>query len=217
MKKIIALTGISLLSLFAAPAYSQTIEEALQQANNAFDSAKTYTQRMMAVNQFKLIASKWQDNWVANFYAAFSLGVASFQEPHKDNKDPMLDEADKYYAKIANMDSTNDEVNVLGALLAQARLSVNPMSRHGKYGEIVNKYLAKAASINPNNPRIYYLKGNTFFYTPALFGGGVNKAQPLYQKADSLFAFDSKDIMKPHWGKAVDESQLKLCKEKTGK
>jgi len=217
MKKIIVLTGISLLSLFAAPVYSQTIEEALQQANTAFDSAKTYPQKMMAVNQFKLIASKWQDNWAANFYAAFSIAVTSFQEPKKDNKDPMLDEADKYYSKISNMDSTNDEVNVLGALLAQARLSVNPMSRHVKYGEIVNKYLDKASSINPNNPRIYYLKANTFFYTPKLFGGGVDKAQPLYEKAESLFANDSQDIMKPHWGKAVNESQLKLCKEKTEK
>jgi hypothetical protein len=216
-KKIILLSAIAFISLKPITVSAQKIEDVLQQTYTAFDTTWVYSQKLQATNKFKLIATKWPDNWAANFYAAWSLSVLSFTEPDNDKKDPMLDEAEKYYAKIAYMDSTNDEVNVLGALIAQARLSVNPMMRHAKYGEIAGKYYDKALSLNPNNPRVFYLKGNSLFYTPAAFGGGVDKAQVLYEKAETLFANDSKDIMKPHWGKLANEYMLKQCKDKAGK
>lgn len=217
MKKIILLSVIALIALKPAKVSAQKIEDVLQQTYTAFDTTMVYAQKLQATNKFKLIAAKWPDNWAANFYAAYSLSVLSFLEPNTDKKDPMLDEADKYYAKISSMDSTDAEVNVLGALLAQARLSVNPMMRHTRYGEIAGKFYDKALSINPNNPRVFYLKANSLFYTPAAFGGGIDKAQPLYEKAETLFANDSQDIMKPHWGKLANEYMLKQCKDKAGK
>lgn len=186
----------------------------LMQAYANFDSAKAYPQWLMATNQFKLIAKQSPSYWLANYYAAWSLAILSFNEPNKAKKDPMLDEADAFYAKIELMDSTNDEIALLGSLLAQARLSVDPMSRHTKYGKISDDYMAIVTKLNPNNPRMYYLQGNTKFYTPKLFGGGIDKAQPLYEKAEALFANDSPDIRKPHWGKKPNEQMLAKCKDK---
>jgi len=98
---------------------------------------------------------------------------------------------------------------------------VAPTSRHGKYGAIANAYFATAKKLNPNNPRLYYLQGNSLFYTPKLFGGGPEKALPLYQKAEQLFADDTgnmlKDIHTPYWGKEVNEYMMKQCHEKMGK
>ncbi len=214
MKKTILILTIALGLLVNKSTSAQSVDTMLIQTYNAFDSAKAYPQWLMASNQFKLIAKQSPTYWLANYYAAWSIAILSFNEPTKAKKDPMLDEADAFFAKIEPMDSTNDEVALLGALLAQARLSVDPMSRHGKYGEISDKYLAQVTKLNPNNPRMYYLEGNTKFYTPKLFGGGVDKAQPLYEKAEALFANDSQDIHKPHWGKAVNEKMLAQCKEK---
>lgn len=217
MKNILLALSIALVTMLPGKVSSQKPEDVLQQTYTDFDTTNVYSKKLLACNKFKLIAAKWKDNWAGNFYAAWSLAVISFLEKDNDKKDPILDEADKYYAKIAYMDSASDEVNVLGALLAQARLSVNPMMRHVKYGDIANKYYAKALSINPDNPRVFYLKGNSLFYTPAMFGGGADKAEPLYEKAKKLFAKDSKDIMKPHWGKLQNEMMLKQCKEKATK
>jgi hypothetical protein len=214
MKKTILILSIALGLLVNKSANAQSVDTMLIQTYTAFDTAKAYPQWLMASNQFKLIAKQSPTYWLANYYAAWSIAVLSFNEPTKAKKDPMLDEADAFFAKIEPMDSTNDEVALLGALLAQARLSVDPMSRHGKYGEISDKYLAQVTKLNPNNPRMYYLQGNTKFYTPKLFGGGTDKAQPLYEKAEALFANDSQDIHKPHWGKAVNEKMLAQCKEK---
>jgi hypothetical protein len=217
MKKIFLLFAITFSFLFPTKGKSQSVDTSLIETYAAFDSAKTYPQFLMASNQFKLIAKQNPNYWLANYYAAWSIAVLSFQEPNKDNKDPMLDEADAFFKKIESMDSTNDEVAVLGGLLAQARLSVAPASRHNKYGAIANTYYDMVKKINPNNPRMYYLQGNSFFYTPKLFGGGPEKALPLYEKAESLFPNDSKDIHKPHWGKTVNESMMKQCKDKMGK
>ncbi len=217
MKKLFFISAIACNFLFSLNGKSQSVDTMLMQTFAAFDSAKTYPQYLFASNQFKLIAKQNPDNWLANYYAAWSISVLSYQEPKKDNKDPMLDEADAFFKKIESMDSTNDEVAVLGGALAQARLSVAPASRHGKYGAIANAYFATAKKLNPNNPRLYFLQGNSFFYTPKLFGGGPDKALPLYEKAEALFANDSKDIRKPHWGKKVTEDMMKQCHDKMGK
>lgn len=217
MKKLFFISAIACNFLFSLTGKSQSVDTMLMQTFAAFDSAKTYPQYLFASNQFKLIAKQNPDNWLANYYAAWSISVLSYQEPKKDNKDPMLDEADAFFKKIESMDSTNDEVAVLGGALAQARLSVAPASRHGKYGAIANAYFATAKKLNPNNPRLYFLQGNSFFYTPKLFGGGPDKALPLYEKAEALFANDSKDIRKPHWGKKVTEDMMKQCHDKMGK
>lgn len=216
MKKTLLILAIGLALLIANQAKSQSVDALLTQTDSAFDSAKTYPQLLLASNQFKLIAKQNPQNWLANYYAAWSIAVTSFQAP-ADNKDPMLDEADAFFQKIQSMDSTNDEVAVLGGLLAQARLSVAPMTRHGKYGAIAKAYFATAKKLNPNNPRIYYLEANSIFYTPKMFGGGAEKALPLYEKAESLFPNDSKNIEKPYWGKVMNEKMLKECKSKTGK
>lgn len=219
--KTLLLIPCTLLLLFSTTGKAQSVDTSLTQTYSAFEAAKTYPQYLLASNQFKLIAKQDPQYWVANYYAAWSIAVISYQETNKDNRDLMLDEADAFFKKIEPMDSTNDEVAVLGGLLAQARLSVAPASRHGKYGAIANAYFATAKKLNPNNPRIYYLEGNSLFYTPKLFGGGAEKALPLYEKAQQLFADDPnamvKDIRTPYWGKEVNEDMIKKCHEKIGK
>jgi hypothetical protein len=200
---------------------SQSVDVSLTEAYSAFDAATTYPQYLSATNRFKLIAKQNPQYWLANYYAALSLAIVSFQEPDNDNKDPMLDEADAFFMKIKSLDSTNDEVAVLGGLLAQARLSVAPESRHGKYGSMANIYFATAKKLNPDNPRIYYLQGNFLFYIPKVMGGGAEKALPLFQKAGELFADDPscmlRDIDTPYWGKEINDYMIQQCKEKIGK
>ncbi|MGP8217672.1 MAG: hypothetical protein ACLQQ4_19035 [Bacteroidia bacterium] len=217
MKKTLFILAIALGLLTGKSGQAQSVDTMLIQTYTAFDTAKTYPQLLMASNQFKLIAKQSPTYWLANYYAAWSIAILSFQEPDKDKKDPMLDEADAFFKKIEPMDSSNDEVALLGSLLASARLSVDPAKRHGQYGKISEKYQAMVTRLNPNNPRLYYMQGNSKFYTPKMWGGGVEKAQPLYEKAETLFANDSQDIHKPHWGKAINEKMLAQCKEKEKK
>jgi hypothetical protein len=66
---------------------------------------------------------------------------------------------------------------------------------------------------NADNPRIYFLKATSTFFTPKMFGGGAKKALPYFEKADSLFAKESKDdIAKPFWGKEANDEFMKQAK-----
>lgn len=70
-----------------------------------------------------------------------------------------------------------------------ARLASSPAMRLKKYGDLFNELVEKARLLQPNNPRIYYLKGNSVYYTPKMVGGG---AKTFYEKIEMLFSNESK-------------------------
>ena len=107
-----------------------------------------------------------------------------------------------------------DEGYVLEAMLANARLAVNPMSRYKKYGDLFKENIDKAKSIQPNNPRIYLLQGNSLYYTPKMFGGGAKNAFPYFEKAGELYKNEKgDDIFKPYWGKKQNADMFGKCTE----
>jgi len=217
MNKFFLILALAFGFLVSSFGQSRSVDTLLTKTYSAFESAKTYPQYVSASNKFKLIANQNPQNWLANYYAVWSIAIISFQEPNTDNKDKMLNEADAFFKKIEPLDSTNDEVAVLGGLLAQARLSVAPAARHTEYGAIANAYFTKAKKLNPDNPRVYFLQGNIVFYTPKFMGGGAEKALPIYQKAQELFSENASDMLRdiesPFWGKEVNEYMLKECRK----
>lgn len=207
--------------------YCSIIFPALTLSAQDFDSilASTLVQferdttiEMMAatVNRFEMIAGKWNDQWLAHYYAAYSESVYSYIEQEEHKRDAWLDKADLHLQQAEQLyGQDSDELYVLRALLASARLSVNPGSRWKKYGEVFDQNITKAKSINPANPRIYYLQGNSLYYTPKMFGGGPKNAMPFYEIADSLYQqvnLDSLDIS-PSWGEIQNTEMLGNCRE----
>jgi len=216
--------------LFAIPAISQEItvdtikspssgmqqfKEDLKAGVDDFDSAKDMNVWVSASNHLGLIANKYSDQWAANYYACYSLTVLSFIEKDAKKKDAYLDDAEVFLNKaISDYKSEYDELYVLNAMLANARIAVQPMARYKKYGDIFKEKLEKAKSLQPDNPRIYYLNGNSVYYTPKMFGGGAKNALPLYEKAEALYKNESKnDILKPYWGEKQNEQMVSKCKD----
>ena len=94
-----------------------------------------------------------------------------------------------------------------------ARLAAQPAIRYMTFGKFFNENIEKAKSLQPNNPRIYFLKGNSVYYTPKMFGGGAKNALPQFEKAETLYKNESKDdIYKPYWGEKQNEQMLKRCR-----
>ncbi|MDP2334882.1 MAG: hypothetical protein Q8N05_00230 [Bacteroidota bacterium] len=68
--------------------------------------------------------------------------------------------------------------------------------------------------MNPDNPRVYYLRATMTFHTPEAYGGGAAKALPLFQKADEKFKiFKPKTAISPNWGNEMNEAELKKVHE----
>lgn len=191
------------------------LKTVLQDTYSDFDSAKSVMEMQTASNRFGLIAKKWSNEWAAQYYASYTLIILSFIEKDESKRDAYLDEADNLYDKASELiKRENDEIYILGALIANARLAVKPASRFQKYGAIFNRNLEKAKALQPDNPRIWYLQGTSLYYTPKAFGGGAKNAIVLFEKADSLYQNERQDnILKPYWGKKQNSELLKKCHE----
>jgi hypothetical protein len=214
MKNLIVKSIVLLFSFTGIVANAQTMEEGLTKAYVQFDSAKTTTEMMAASAAFDLVASTYPDSLMPNYYAAYCKAVASYAYPEEDmkSKDMILDQADMYFEKVKMLNSENDETYVLGALLANARLAVDGGNRWQQYGPIFDKNLESAKALNPNNPRIYYLKGIALFFTPKMFGGGAKKALVYFEKAKPFFdAQTETSVLKVHWGKTENEEYRQKC------
>jgi len=215
MKSVFKVLGLLLISVAPVCMKAQTMEESLTKTYLLMDSAKTVSDMMNISAQFKMTAEKWSNQWIADYYAAYASTITSFMETDSKKKDLLLDEADKYLVNVKLLDSTNAETYILAALIINARIAVDGQSRGRTYGKIFSQYLEKAKSINPDNPRIYYLKGISLFYTPKMFGGGKAKAKPYLEKAKEFYAKKTNtSILKPFWGQKQNQDYLKQCDEK---
>lgn len=202
---------IIMFSIIVLRVQAQTIENALKGPVQQLYRAKTMYSMMQASSNLDNLTRRWPNEFMANYYSAYSKVVISYAVKDPKRRDMFLDQADKYYQRAKQINPETDEVYVLGASIANARMAVNK-SRWMLYSGAFNKDLAKAKALNPNNPRIYYLKGVSVFYTPKMFGGGAEKAKLYFEKAKTLFETqDTSSVMKPTWGARQNESFLKRC------
>lgn len=193
---------------------AQTLEEQLNQVYTVADTAKSSELQTQLSSQFDLIAMMNPESYIANYYAAFSKAMLSYSGKDQKSRDEMLDIADQFYEKAKTIEPTNQETYVLGALLANARLSVDGGSRWKEQGEIFEKNLSAARAINPNNPRITHLKGVAVYFTPKMFGGGKKNAIEYLLKAEELFKTETEtSVLKPHWGARRNAYYIGMCKE----
>lgn len=209
-KVILALTLIVGTFTTNAQSFSGKLDSAIVQ----FDTSQTISAKMQVSAKLDLLAAQFNTEWSVNYYAAYAKAMISYIEPDTKKRDLLLDEADRYFAKIKMVSCDSSEKYVLAALLANARLSVDGQNRWKEYGAIFDQNLQKAKAINPENPRIYYLKGVSLFYTPKMFGGGKKKAKEYFDKATPLFQNQVKSALNPYWGQKENEDYINKCNAK---
>lgn len=203
------------IALSAIGAQAQDFKTVLEKTFTAFDTTWDQAAKVEQANKLALIAKKWDGEFAAHYYAAYSKAVLTFQEKDPAKKDALLDEADKEREDAVSIQKKEtDETHVLAAMIANARMGVDPMNRWQKYGKIFSENLESAKELNPDNPRMYYLQGTSKFFTPKAYGGGKKAALPYFEKADALFVKETAtDITTPHWGKKSNDYFIGLCKK----
>ncbi len=211
MKKFLLLTA-TVVSVLSAQA--QDFKATLQKTFNTFDTTQELQPKIDLSNRLGLIAKKWDSEWAGHYYNSLAKAIMSYMEKDAAKKDAYIDEADmEREAAVKALGKETDDTYVLAAQIANARLAVDPRNRYQKYGALFAEDLEKAKAINTDNPRIYFLSGISKFYTPKMFGGGKKAALPYLEKADGLFAKESKDdITKPYWGYRLNGYLLAQCK-----
>jgi hypothetical protein len=210
MRQIILLSIIMCCAIFNSLAanYEVTMKQNIEKMN----LIRTATELGDLANQFERIGQKETDKWLPGYYAAYSyISILFFNNDlSKEQRQGYLDQAQKQIDKILTITEKESEIYALQGLLYQMRIS-DPSEGY-KYSILSNEALAKAKTMNAENPRVYYLQGLNLFHTPTEYGGGPVVAKPLLEKAAQLFtAADVSNPIMPDWGAYHNNIVLQQC------
>ncbi|GAA3964432.1 hypothetical protein [Hymenobacter antarcticus] len=148
--------------------------------------------------------------WEPRYYQARAYLKLGFAGKDGDQQDKLFDQAQAALSaakKLAGADQA--ELLILEAYVYQGRIMVSPMTRGMVYTGRVQEALNQAKALAPTNPRVYLLLANDLYFRPAFFGGGADKAKPLYEQAKALFAtFRPATALSPNWGEKNADAML---------
>ncbi len=192
--------------------YAAGFKKALVQ----LDSSWTSPARMReTANQFERLANYKKTDWLPRYYHALCLIQFSWSAEPKD-REAALKAAEASIRTGMTLSPDSCELTALEGYLYQAMILINPMANGPVYGPKSNITLQRAALLDPANPRPPYLLGQNLFFTPEMYGGGMEKARPHLEKAKALFAtYKPASELHPNWGQVICDMILegKIKKE----
>jgi len=198
-----------ILGVLVSSAQSDKYMEAMKKNLNLFDSAKTSADYQSLANTFERIGDAEKTQWLPYYYAGLALVTEGWNDPNLD-KDANSTRVNTLCDKAAALDN-NSEIYALRNMAATQQMMVDPQTRWQTYGMQASKDIEEGLKLNPDNPRLYYLRGESIFNTPPAFGGGKDKAKPVFEKALALFKMDKPKPLYPNWGMQRTEEQLAKC------
>ena len=204
-----------LFSMSLAGFSNETYQKAMSQSIEKLFQATTISEYVEIANQFERIAQIEKAEWLPLYYASYGYIMISFQETDNEKKDAYLDQAQKFLDQALAIDPKESELHMLQGFLYPSRINIDPMTRGMMYMEKMNTALDKALELNPDNPRVYFLRATMTFHMPEAYGGGAAKALPFYKTADEKFRiYMPKTSLSPNWGKEINEIELKSALER---
>jgi tetratricopeptide (TPR) repeat protein len=120
----------------------------------------------------------------------------------RDEKDyrPLLEQADSLLEQSASKLALPETYALRSSVLGQL-IGANPL-RGITLGPRSGSAMDRAIELGPRNPRAWMLRGVNAMFTPAMFGGGLEKAEEYLRKAIALFDDDRPVAPLPAWGHA---------------
>lgn len=202
----VAITMFVAGQLAAQSKYESGMQKGLEQ----LQASKTVEDMTSTSAFFERIADAEKDKWLPYYYAAYANYITGWMNPKAD-KDKVAEKSKDLIAKAEAIEK-NAEIYCLRQMVAIQQMTVDAMMRWQTYGAEAKQALENAKQADPNNPRIYYLDGQSLFRTPEAFGGGKAIAKKSAEKSVELFkTFKPASPLHPNWGKAEAEKLLADC------
>jgi tetratricopeptide (TPR) repeat protein len=208
MKYLLVVVGMFFAGMVAA---QSKYESAMGRGLEQLKAAKTAEDMSTASAFFERVADAEKDKWLPYYYAAYANHMTGWMNLKAD-KDKVSEKTKDLIGKAEAIEQNNSELYCLRQMAAIQQMTVDPMTRYQSYGAEARAALDKAIKADPNNPRIYYLNGQTLMNTPEAFGGGKAVAKKLFEKSVGLYkTFQPASPFHPNWGKEEAEQLLAAC------
>jgi hypothetical protein len=140
-------------------------------------------------------------------YAGYRQAVQFFMANNPAGAGPVVQQAmtdlDKSGAKLPWPETFALLASVTGFAIA-----LDP-NRGMELGQQIGLLQARAMQLGPKNPRVWLVAGIGAHNTPPEYGGGVDKAREMINKAIELFPSDAPGPLAPAWGREEAAAYLK--------
>ncbi|HEX4372936.1 MAG TPA: hypothetical protein VHZ50_06500 [Puia sp.] len=207
MKKLFLIS--LLFTALCANAQSDKYVAAMKKNIELMDSAKTTSDFQNVSNAFERIGDAEKTQWLPYYYAGLALTIPAWTDQKLD-KDANAEKIKALCDKADALDK-NAEICTIRNMAATQQMLIDPQTRWQTSGMEASAALQQGIKLDPNNPRLYYLQGMSLFNTPEQFGGGKEKAKPLFAKSVELFKKAEHKPLYPSWGQDQAEQMLAKC------
>jgi hypothetical protein len=212
MKKIFLAV---MLLVITATSFSQSdrYKQAMATNLSKFDSSGSADQMLSLSNAFERIGDAEKTQWLPYYYASLAYTLHAFMKNTPSSNDNYANKAEELINKAEALEKNNSEIACVKSMIASLRMLVDPQSRWQTFGPAIQQEIEKAKSLDPANPRPYFLQGQNLRFTPEEFGGGCATAKPLLEEAQKKFeTFKPASDIHPNWGKGQLKTMLEGCK-----
>jgi len=224
MKKVILIILTFWAFVNANKIYADDYTDAVKKAIKKLDAVGDISDRaalLKARGDFERILQLKKNEWMLNYYMAYcDLMIAwSYmgEKPDNENIKKYNESCIDLLNKATDIKDDFAEAYILKMSANSNRWQYEP----DKMNDIITKGAednAMAKKLEPENPRYYLVDAMITYYTPESFGGGVEKARPLFEKSWDLFqTYQLKDETYPNWGKDQAAGMVALCYVKRDK
>jgi Flp pilus assembly protein TadD len=120
------------------------------------------------------------------------------QVPEREQGDLLADAVTRLQG-LVKADPKDAEAHALLGSLYGLQIAMSPL-KGMLLGPRAGSALGRAASLEPDNPRVLLQQAISSYNTPALFGGSVDEAERLLRRSLERFATQPADAPWPNWG-----------------
>jgi len=211
MKKVFFFS-LLLLTGIATNAQSEKYVKSMEKLIQVMDTTWNTDKLVELSNSFERIADAEKTQWLPYYYAALArvnAGYALGKNNAAEQTDPYANKAEELINKADALEANNSEIYVVKKLINTLKLIGDVMGRYMTAGAASAEALAKAKSLNPENPRVYLQEGIDKMNTPPQFGGSVEEGKKMLEKSLEKFkAFKPASSIHPQWGESVAQRFL---------
>jgi hypothetical protein len=205
MYKYLLLAGLFCIS------YSIKADISLKSLISQLDTATSSDTFERLAKESEQIVSLQENDWLAYYWSSFCYAAAANLAP-RGSRDPFLDNAQSKLDKSASIKNDEAEILLLQSWIYSLRITVAPGSRMKEFGTKSKITRESAYAIDPQNPRYYFLKATSLYFSPPFIGGGKSKAKPFFEESIRKFdLYKSKGDLYPKWGIKQANALLGTC------
>ncbi len=193
--------------------YSEAMMKAMKKMGDAADK-NDKAALLKSRGDFERILQLKKNEWMVNYYLGFvdyMLSRTAVEEKNNDDMKKYTESALSLLDKATDVKDDFADAYIMKMAVQGNRWQYEP----DKMNDIIAKTQEakdRAMKLEPENPRYYLVDGYMTFYTPESFGGGVDKAQGMFEKSWGYFkTYKPKDETYPNWGNDQAAGMIAMC------